>query len=265
MRAQMPQPQLIEDFLVLLIERRPLAAIHQVPEQEQLPKMRPSRLDQTVVENRGKIERAFQYNAVGFHRDEEVVQLDDRREDAFVAHRSRKVEQHDIVSFFGDGGPFPPFRHRLGRFAAENTIRFHPFVLGERNEESTVDRRRLHDGLVAVRKFEDGVLRVVAVHHRDADAVQVVQPRGGQHREGRFADAPFLGGESDAQRILFHTKIIKRLIFNLFRYADTYLRIHVSSAFHTPLRIRILLSADTDISCHIRTSASMQTSTSVSA
>ena len=29
MRAQMPQPQLIEGFLVLLIERRPLAAIHQ--------------------------------------------------------------------------------------------------------------------------------------------------------------------------------------------------------------------------------------------
>ena len=131
MRAQMPQPQLIEDFLVLLIERRPFAAIHQVSEQEQLPKMRPSRLDQTVVENRGKIERAFQYNAVGFHRDEEVVQFDDRGEDAFIAHRSRKVEQHDIVSFFGDGGPFPPFRHRLGRFAAENTIRFHPFVLGE--------------------------------------------------------------------------------------------------------------------------------------
>ena len=45
-------------------------------------------------------------------------------------------------------------------------------------------------------------------------------------------------------------RIIKRLIFNLFRYADTYLRIHVSSAIHTPLRIRILLSADTDISCH---------------
>ena len=57
--------------------------------------------------------------------------VDDRGEDAFIAHRSRKVEQHDIVSFFGDGGPFPPFRHRLGRFAAENTIRFHPFVLGE--------------------------------------------------------------------------------------------------------------------------------------
>ena len=227
--------------------------------------MRPSRLDQTVVENRGKIERAFQYNAVGFHRDEEVVQLDDRREDAFVAHRSRKVEQHDIVSFFGDGGPFPPFRHRLGRFTAENTIRFHPFVLGERNEESAVDRRRLHDGLVAVREFEDGVLRVVAVHHRDADAVQVVQPRGCQYCEGRFADATFLGGESDAQRVLFHTRIIKRLIFNLFRYADTYLRIHVSSAIHTPLRIHILLSADTDVSCHIQTSASMQTSISVSA
>jgi len=131
MRAQMPQPQLIEDFLVLLIERRPLAAIHQVPEQEQLPKMRPSRLDQTVVENRGEIERAFQYDAVGLHRNKEVVQFDDRREDAFIAHRSRKVEQHDVVSFFGDGGSFPPFRHRLGRFAAENTIRFHPFVLGE--------------------------------------------------------------------------------------------------------------------------------------
>ena len=227
--------------------------------------MRSSRLDQTVVENRGEIERAFQHDPVGFHRNKEVVQFDDRGEDAFIAHRSRKVEQHDVVSFFGDGGPFPPFRHCLGRFAAENTIRFHPFVLGERNEESAVDRRRLHDGLVAVREFEDGVLRVVAVHHRDADAVQVVQPRGSQHREGRFADAPFLGGESDAQRVLFHTKIIKRLIFNLFRYADTYLRIHVSSAIHTPLRIRILLSADTDISCHIRTSASMQTSTFVSA
>jgi len=52
MRAQMLQPQLIEDFLVLFIERRPLAAIHQVPEQEQLPKMRPSRLDQAVVDHR---------------------------------------------------------------------------------------------------------------------------------------------------------------------------------------------------------------------
>ena len=93
--------------------------------------MRPSRLDQTVVENRGEIERAFQHDPVGFHRDEEVVQFDDRGEDAFVAHRSRKVEQHDVVSFFGDSGPFPPFRHRLGRFATENTIRFHPFVLGE--------------------------------------------------------------------------------------------------------------------------------------
>ena len=55
----MLQPQLIEDFLVLFIERRPLAAIHQVPEQEQLPKMRPSRLDQAVVENRGEIERSL--------------------------------------------------------------------------------------------------------------------------------------------------------------------------------------------------------------
>ena len=98
MRAQMPQPQLIEDFLVLLIERRPLAAIHQVPEQEQLPKMRPSRLDQAVVENRGEIERAFQHDPVGFHRNKEVVQFDDRREDAFIAHRSRKVEVLDFYS-----------------------------------------------------------------------------------------------------------------------------------------------------------------------
>ena len=80
--------------------------------------MRPSRLDQAVVENRGEIERTFQYDAIGLHRNEEVVQFDDRGEDAFIAHRSRKVEQHYIVSFFSDGGPFPPFRHRLGRFAA---------------------------------------------------------------------------------------------------------------------------------------------------
>ena len=38
-----------------------------------------------------------------------------------------------------------------------------------------------------------------------------------------------------------------------------------SSAIHTPLRIHILLSADTDVSCYIQTTASMQTSTSVSA
>lgn len=105
MRAQMPQPQLIEDFLVLLIERRPLAAIHQVPEQEQLPKMRPSRLDQAVVENRGEIERAFQHDPVGFHRDEKVVQLDDRGEHAFIAHRA----------IFGDLRQTPRFTRREQR------------------------------------------------------------------------------------------------------------------------------------------------------
>ena len=92
----------------------------------------------------------------------------------------------------------------------------------------------MHDGLVAVREFEDGVLRVVAVHHRDADAVQVVQPRGGQYCEGRFADAPFLGGESDSYAFADSHTFVGRYGYKLSHtnfgiYADIYIRIRIAA------------------------------------
>ena len=135
---------------LLFIERRPLTASTEVPERDS-SRMRPSRLDQTVVENRGEIERAFQYNAVGLHRNKKVVNSTIIEKGRLRTHRSRKrSEQHDLSC--RSSATAAHFRHSAiasEGFAAEGIRPGFTLCSRRANEESAAIAEDC-DGLVAV-------------------------------------------------------------------------------------------------------------------
>ena len=174
-----------------------LPTIHHVPKEVQTRKAAGFVLHQQLVDSHRKRQAAFQHHLVGGNRREDVVHPGKGAYHALAVHRAGKVEEHDVGLVVRSGHVFIGGGYRLFGRTAQYRVGF----LAQPGE--LLIRHALvfliggHRFGIPLSHPGDGMLRVVAIHHRHIVAFEVVEAACRQHGEGGLADPALLGGEGD--------------------------------------------------------------------